>query len=150
AARRAKCRAKAEGEHRDGANRRGEPEYHWLGVKFDEARRVADAGRQLLNENRRAPRGEHDPDQRTDRGEERALGEQLADDARARRAERQANRQLAFARRPASEEQVADVGASDEQKEKRGANGGPEHEPVVVAEVVLAERNTASGVDEHE
>ena len=68
-----------------------------------------------------------------------ALGEQLADDAAARAAERGADRDLALAARGAHQQQVRDVRARDQQHE---ADGAEQHEQRLphVADEHLADR----------
>ena len=105
------------------ASETGERERDDAPVEADERAVLADA-REAGGVDRRAARG--CPAQPSDQAEHAAgqrqhdaLGEQLADDAAARAADRGADRDLAPASGRAHEQQVGDVGAGDEQDEAR-------------------------------
>ena len=72
--------------------------------------RPAVAGQQLL-----APRRDENAERAADRREQQALGQQLADQPPARRAERQPDRDLLLPRRRTRQQQVGDVRAHDQQ-----------------------------------
>ena len=65
------------------------------------------------------------------RGNGKTFREHLPEDARARRTQRRAHRDLAAARGCASQQQVRDVGARDEQNETDGAEQHPQDKPHV-------------------
>ena len=84
--------------------------------------------------------GEGDPEQRPHPGNHEALGEELPDHPSAVGADRRADGELARARCPAHQEQVGDVGASDQQHAADGAEEDPQRPPQVAHEV-LAQRD---------
>ena len=70
------------------------------------------AGQQLP-----APVADENPERAADRRQQQALGEQLPDQRRARRADREPHRDLFLPRRRARQQQVGDVRADDQQHE---------------------------------
>ena len=72
--------------------------------------------------------------------EQQALGEQLAEDGAAASAERAAHRQFLLAGHAASQQQIGDVDAGDEEHETDGAQQQPEHLDAVFGHVVVLER----------
>ena len=70
-----------------------------------------------------------DAERRSHRGEQDALGEELADQAAAARANRRAHRDFALAHRRAREQQARDVGARDHQQERRRAEQREQRRP---------------------
>ena len=81
-------------------------------------RELADLPRSDREERVEPPRGEGDAQRGPQGGEQRALGEQLADDAPATGAHRRADRELALARCRAREQEVRHVAAGDEQDQQ--------------------------------
>ena len=69
----------------------------------------------------RAPEREHHARDAAEAGQQHALGQKLADDARAARAERQPHLDLTLPADGAFEQQVGDVHAGDQQHERDGA-----------------------------
>ena len=101
---------------RDAEHDAGDPGDH--GDEGEDApveRRHADrsARQQLL-----APVADEDAERAAHRREQQALGQQLANQTPARRAERQPDRDLLLPRRRAREQQVGDVGADDQQHQR--------------------------------
>ena len=86
----------------------------------------------------RRPRRDREPEPAADRGEQDALDEQLADDAAAARAEREAHGDLPLPRRRACDEQARDVRARDQQH----ADDDPEEQPQRLRQL-LADRRAA-------
>src|SRR5262249_1370120 len=78
--------------------------------------------------------------------EEQALGEHLADEAAAARAERDADRELALPDRRPREEEVRDVGAGDEQHEPNCADEKKERRPGVARQELAQPRDAAGPV----
>ena len=78
--------------------------------------------------------------------EHHALGQQLADDASAAGAEREADGDLAAALRRAREQQVRDVGARDEQDEDRRRLPQRQDRPRALVEHALRQRVDADAV----
>ena len=74
------------------------------------------------------------PQRRADRGDQQALRQQLTDDAPARRADREANGDLALARGGARQHQVREVGARDQQHQAGRRQQQPERRLVVAAQ----------------
>lgn len=72
---------------------------------------------------------------RADEREQDAFGEQLAHDARAARAERHADRDLALARGAARDQQIGDVRARNEEDQGDGRHEQPQRMRVRVAQL---------------
>ncbi len=100
-------------------------------------------GRQRVRRHQRHDRVEESCRQRhaehaADDGEDHALGDELADDDPARGAAGAADGQLALPRRAASEHEVRDVRARDEQHERHRAEQQPQAvDELVIEEIVL-------------
>ncbi len=77
--------------------------------------------------------------------QQHALDEQLPDDAPPRRANRDADRNLARAVGRARQKQVGHVRAGDEQHERDGAHERPEKNPYLAADDLLGERRHHGG-----
>ncbi len=80
------------------------------------------------------------PDRRGDQPDQHRFGQQLADDAPARRAERRADRDFAVAHRGARQQQVGDVGARDQQHQRHGAHHRQDHQLDVLGQHPGAQR----------
>ena len=80
--------------------------------------------------------GDRDAEQATDKREHEALGQQLAHEPLAPRAERGPHRQLLAPLEDAREEQAREVRAGDEQHTERGAGEPHEHQAVLRGDLV--------------
>ena len=115
-ARRMECRNHAEAD--PGQQRGNDREGQDSGVGRD-----VDRGRDDRRHDGRRPRRQEKAGRCGRRRENDGLGQQLSDDSRPRRAERQAHADLAPPSRGASEQKIAHVGTRDQQDEK-GDRGG--------------------------
>jgi hypothetical protein len=97
--------------------------------------------RHLTGEQRRRGREgavrEQKPERATSTREEQCFGQQLLKHASACRAKRQANRDLLASAQGASEEQVADVGAGDEEHQPDGAEQHEKHRAAIADDFFL-------------
>ena len=125
--RRVQCGRKATEHRRPEADRGDECEDAAFDRESQPVRFSSSRGREL--EETHAKSRERQPGGAGDEREQQALGEELTDDLPARRAERQAHRDLARAGGAARQQQVGDVGAGDEQQEDDRAHESREHRP---------------------
>ena len=128
----------SETEEHGGEEAGGQAEQQHRGVDADliEARDLAAAeGREGLGP---VP-GEHQPGGSTGESQQNAFGEQLTEQAHARSAEGGAQRDLLDAPGGASQHQVGDIGAGDQQNEADGAEQNPER-PLHAADHLVAQR----------
>ena len=108
---------------------------------------------QVQSRNRRRQRAQQaDPAERQQdagdcahRGEEERLGQQLTDDAAARRTQRDANGNLPFSRRRAREQQVGHVDARDEEHETDGRHQHEQRRPDGCDDEILESNELVSG-----
>ena len=101
----------------------------------------AHAAGQLRDTSTCAKRARHDHSERgADRREQHALDEQLAHDAAARRADRQPHGDLALAGGRASQQQIREVGAGDQQHQ----SGGREQHDQRLAELIAHIRHAGA------
>ena len=101
-------------EHDRGGDGEAEREQQHAGIECTPRRRGM-SHRTGRDQCRLAPRREQQPPAPAEHGERQRLGEQLADDPPATRAERRADRHLAPPHCSSREQQIRDIGARDEQ-----------------------------------
>ena len=89
-------------------------------------------------------RREEEADDGAGERQQRALGQELPDQAPSARAERHPDRQLALALQQPREEQVGDARADDEEEKPRGAEQNPERRPEPARQLV-AQRHRRRG-----
>ena len=120
-------------EHARGdRERRGEAEHAPVDAEIEDDALV---GRRDEGHQRRAESaGQDRAAGRARRREQQALGEQLPDDAAARRAEAETHGDLPLARARSGEQQVGEVGARDHQDERCGPEQQPQRRLVLLAQ----------------
>ena len=118
------------GREREEQHRHVEPHVH-LGRQRERRQQREDRVHQ--------PVGERHPERAADEREHQALGDELAHDDTARRAQRRAHGQLAPARGAAGEQQVGHVRARDQQHEADGPQQQPERRLRLAGHEVVAE-----------
>ena len=144
----------AEDDAREEGERHAEREDAAVGTRADQKRRPLDR-----NQGQQGPRqhdGEGEAGEAAEERQQQALDEQLLHEAPARRAERQAQRDLLLPHEASRDEQIRDVGARDEQHEAdhahqhdeggrelvskgRVAHRGALHEQLALQEPISAE-----------
>src|SRR4029453_10771767 len=115
-------------------------------VDLDLLRAGREAGREL-HERVAGEDAPHEPEPAPEEGEERALGEELPEEAAASRPQRGTEAELAPAVGEAREREVRDVGAGDEEDERDRAQEDEERGPRVLHQLLAKGDERRRGVE---